>query len=157
MAALTRYQYEQRLVARTKAVMVRGGLSTTLDPATPNPDLNDPLADALALLGFTVNDPSLVTDADLVPAGDWWARLTDWAEIRVIESCLGGIASSANKIQFVDYQKFYANSIKDLQDLLKLKIELYQNRWLRGGTAAVGQTAVEIQNRFSAAGYYPPP
>lgn len=89
--AITRAQLEAVLVRRCGKKMLFVGLDATTVDGT-NADLNDPIVDSLGSLStrITPADQSNVADSDLAAVADSdLDQLRDFAEVRVLETCLG--------------------------------------------------------------------
>jgi hypothetical protein len=153
---LTRFYTEDTIVRRTRNVLTQAGMSTTVDPATPNPDLSDPIATGLAELGYPAADVTNVGDLDLarVPM-NLQARLLDLIELRVLESAAQQIMVQAESVSWDDFKKTKGMSAKGLQDFIDARWKRYLQRWAQSGPIAVGCMAPVNQYNLNTSGYFP--
>lgn len=152
---LSRFDAETVLVARCRAFLVKAKLATTATQGTPNADLNDPLATALAELAVPASDPANVADADLAPLSPLRARFLDLAEIRTLETAYQQILLAPQAIQWEDFRKDQgANTQVVLAGYIKEKRARYQAQWSQQGTIAIGQTNQAIQCRLYNSPFY---
>jgi|SRR6185437_4426837 len=86
MASLTRADIESQTVARIGKLMTLVGLDGVTKDGT-NADLNDPIRRSVRFSGYSVTDPALIQDVDLVPIVDLEVeRVYDLTELRTLET-----------------------------------------------------------------------
>jgi hypothetical protein len=124
------------------------GFSTAVDPGTPNPDLNDPLADMLDDLGIPAVDPSLVADSDLATIPPLQRRRALlYFDIHVLEKILGNFSRvDTRALQEGDNANQFAERVrKTLADLRDQAKEMFGEPGIsEAGTSEAGATPMRI-------------
>lgn len=88
---ITRANLEVILVKRASAYMSAAGMAVTFTGS--NADLNDPIGYALRYVGYTVDDPSSVANADVAElASEDLDQVLDVAEYRLLKNISGNLA-----------------------------------------------------------------
>lgn len=95
--ALQRYSLDTVLLRRCAPLMERAGMDITT--VGGNPDLDDPIAWALRVLGFSTANVETVSDADLSTVGvAYWDAILDLAEVRCLESVAANLSKVSTRV-----------------------------------------------------------
>jgi hypothetical protein len=120
---LTRANVELKLVGRCRGLMVLAAFDTTI--LGTNPDLADPISEALQACGVTPLSLILPVDSDIAQVPDSSARkLFDFAELRLKQNLLGSLQAKPtqqaglNRRDFSDTMKELRADIAQLQALV---------------------------------------
>ena len=123
----SRAQVEQILVARDGPLMSAAGMIIAYTGI--NTDLNDPIAHGVRMLGGTVANPVLVTDADVDTVSlVYYDQLLDRCELRLLENLLGNL----------DDVSITAGPRKEELQQLALQVER-KMKWLREKLVTVSE------------------
>jgi hypothetical protein len=125
--ALMRADAEEVLVRRCRGYMQRAGVAVA-EPYGVNPDLNDPLASALGLLGITPASRRLLADADLATLqGSRVEAYLDVAEVCLLRSLWGRLYQV--DVAVGPRRESLSQLRRDLQERLKDRAAEVQRQW----------------------------
>lgn len=137
---LTREQAELVVLSRCRKFLDAAELDS--GPGGWNPDLNDPLATALADMGLAAADRARVTDSDLTAAAGRENELLDRAEVRLLETIY-------QNIDLVDIQLGpRAEKFSQLADRVLRAIERKQTLLQKQYGAGVGTLSVGVARLY---------
>lgn len=87
-----RNDVEGMLVNRVGPLLTAAGMSVSHESEPGNEDLNDPIGRALYYLGYTVDDRTAITDADVAQVTDaQYDEFLDVAVLHTLQAILGNL------------------------------------------------------------------
>ena len=141
--ALTRAQIESVLVSRCKKRMVFVEFAITTSGS--NADLNDPICNALQIMGVNPANIASIADGDLVTVTDA-AKLCDLAEVRLLENILGN--SDKVTLQAASGTEHFSNFNEALEKIVARKQKELQTKYGIGlGSLSSGKLSLAFQSK----------
>ncbi len=141
--ALTRAQIESVLVSRCKKRMVFVEFAITTSGS--NADLNDPICNALQIMGVNPANIASIADGDLVTVTDA-AKLCDLAEVRLLENILGN--SDKVTLQAASGTEHFSNFNEALEKIVARKQKELQAKYGIGlGSLSSGKLSLAFQSK----------
>ncbi len=140
---LTRAQVESVLVSRCKKRMEFVEFVITANGN--NADLNDPICNALQIMGINPANIAGVADSDLVTVIDA-AKLCDLAEVRLLENILGN--SDKVTLQAASGTEHFSNFNDALEKIIARKQKELQSKYGIGlGSLSSGKLSLAFQSK----------
>ena len=112
-----------------------------------NPYLNDPIGSALIGMGVIPADISLITDADVMLAGDRIQELLDRAELRLLKNIAGNLdlVDIAIGPRKESLSQLHEQVIKEIDTL---SAQIAKEYGIGTGTLGTGTIALDFQESF---------
>ncbi|MDD2921469.1 MAG: hypothetical protein PHQ36_04215 [Anaerolineales bacterium] len=140
---LTCAQVETVLVSRCKKRMAFVEFAITTNGN--NADLNDPICNALQVIGITPANIASVADSDLETVTDA-AKLCDLAEVRLLENILGN--SDKVTLQAASGTEHFSNFNDALEKIIARKQKELQSKYGIGlGSLSPGKVSLSFQSK----------
>lgn len=141
--SITRAQIESVLVSRCKKRMAFVGFAITTNGN--NTDLNDPICNALQIMGINPANIASVADSDLVTVTEA-AKLCDLAEVRLLENILGN--SDKVTLQAASGTEHFSNFNEALEKIIARKQKELQTKYGIGlGSLSSGKLSLAFQSK----------
>jgi hypothetical protein len=141
--SITRAQVESVLVSRCKKRMAFVEFAITTSGS--NADLNDPICNALQIMGINPANIASVADGDLVTVTDA-AKLCDLAEVRLLENILGN--SDKVTLQAASGTEHFSNFNETLEKVIARKQKELQSKYGIGlGSLSSGKLSLAFQSK----------
>ena len=141
--SITRAQVESVLVSRCKKRMAFVEFAITTSGV--NADLNDPICNALQVMGITPANIASVADGDLLTVTDA-AKLCDLAEVRLLENILGN--SDKVTLQAASGTEHFSNFNDALEKVIARKQKELQSKYGIGlGSLSSGKLSLAFQSK----------
>lgn len=141
--ALTRAQVETVLVSRCKKRMEFVGFAITANGN--NTDLNDPICNALQLMGIKPANIASAADSDLTTVTEV-TKLCDLAELRLLENILGN--SDKVTLQAASGTEHFSNFNDALEKIIDRKQKQIQKQYgIGAGSLTVGKINLGFQSK----------